>query len=363
MLFRSGPQPPFVFTDANAGNMRIFDPHLKLPYALEWDVALEKALSSNQTFTMTYLGSVGRRLLRDDLVANPNPLTRDRVATFYLTRNSAYSNYNALQVQFQRRLSHGLQALLSYSWQHSLDINSSNVTYENPDLPSTLYSIRQDYGNSDFDIRQGFSAALTYNVPGVKTSNGIVNAALRNWSTDVVSTDRTGTPFNVVYTPADPGSYTDGAGNAFQFRPNQVPGQPVWIADSSAPTGKRLNQAAFAIPSTLVQGSESRNNIGGYPLVQIDLAARRQFNFGEGINLQFRVEGFNVLNHPNFSNPENSLGTCALGVPCTPEYGWGTSQAMLNQGLGGGNFHGSPLNGLYQVGGPRSLQASMKLQF
>jgi hypothetical protein len=361
----SGPKPPFVFSADEQNTTRAFDPHLKLPYALEWNVALEQTLSSNQTFKITYLGSVGRRLLRDDLIANPNPATQDFFTSINLTRNTAYSSYNALQLQFQRRLSHGLQALISYSWSHSLDINSSDVTYTtlSDNLPTTLYNVRQDHASSDFDIRHSFSAALTYNIPTAPTQNSFLKTVLRGWSIDSITSARTGIPLNVLYTPSTPGAFTDGQGVPYLLRPDRVVGQPVWISNSGAGGGKELNPAAFSIPSDLRQGTEGRNDISGFPLLETDLALRRQFNIGERYRFNFRVETFNFINHPNFSNPNNQIGTCDLGAPCTPIFGWGTSFAMLNQGLGFGNFHGTPLNALYQVGGPRSLQLSLKFQF
>ena len=357
-----GPKPPFVYSEASADPMRAFDSHLKVPYTLEWSAALEKQLSSSQTFTMTYVGSVGRNLLRDDVTSNPNPQTQDLFTSLYLTRNSGYANYNGLLVQFQRRLSRGLQALFSYAWSHGLDVNSSNVTYESPALPSTLYSVRQDYGNSDNDIRNVFSAALTYNVPAVPMDNWLVKAITRQWSLSSNSTFHSGSPFNVLYTPAVPGAFQTTQGS-FSFRPDLVPGQAIWIADSNAPGGKALNLAAFAIPTVLRQGTEGRNGIYGFSLAELDLAARREFNITERIRLRFRAEGYNIINHPNFATPSFNLGTCSFGGPCTLPFGWGTSQQMLNQGLGSGNFHGTPLNGLYQVGGPRSLQLSLAVQF
>jgi hypothetical protein len=111
-----------------------------------------------------------------------------------------------------------------------------------------------------------------------------------------------------------------------------------------------------------VQGTEGRNSISGFPLLEIDLAVRRQFPITERVNLQFRAESFNIINHPNFGSPLNNIGTCTQGVPCTPVYGWGASQAMLNQSLFSHGFYGSGFGSLYQVGGPRSLQFSVKLQ-
>src|SRR5215475_5822386 len=264
----SGPQPPFVFTQPYV-QMRAFDPHLKLPYSLEWNVALEQTITPNQTFKVSYVGSAGRRLLRDGIYANPNPIVR----SLFLTTNRAYSNYDGLQLQFQRRLSRGLQALLSYTWSHSLDTNSSDVSYTNavavtPPTPPS-FNPRQDYGNSDFDIRHIFTAAVTYDIPGRRLDNSLARALLQNWSVDSMSSARTGTPFSVLYTPATPGPYTDGAGNPFLFRPDRVLEQPVYISDPNAPGGKKVNLAAFSIPSVLQQGSEGRNSIRGFPLVEV----------------------------------------------------------------------------------------------
>jgi hypothetical protein len=360
----TGPEPPFLFTQPYQGDMRGFDPHLKLPYAYEWNVALEQALSTNQTFKATYLGSVGRKLLRDDVFTNPNPI----LSTLFLGTNKGHSNYNAMQLQYQRRLSHGLQALLSYTWSHSLDLNSGDVASPwggvSVGIPSDLENLKHEYGDSDFDIRHSLSVAVTYNVPTLRSPNPLARAVLRNWSVDGISSVRTGTPFSVSYQPADPGLYTTPQGGSFDLRPDLVVGQPVYVSDRNSPGGKRLNFAAFAIPARLGQGSEGRNIIRGFPLVQIDVAVRRQFSLAEGVSLQFRAEAFNVINHPNFGNPLSVIGTCAQGVACTAVYGWGTSQAMLNQSMGGVNDpYGSSFGTMYQMGGPRSLQLAMKLQF
>ena len=211
-------------------------------------------------------------------------------------------------------------------------------------IPSQVYNIRRDYGNPlDFDIRQSVAAAVTYNVPTISTQNSFARTLLRNWSIDSISSARTGTPFNVLYSPASGEAFINGQSTPALFRPDQVSGQPIWFNDSNAPGGKELNPAAFTIPSTFGQGSEGRNNIRGFPLVEIDLAVRRQFNITEKVRLQFRAEGFNIINHPNFGNPLNNIGTCSLGTSCTPVFGWGTSQSMLNQSLGSSNYDGGSL--------------------
>jgi hypothetical protein len=97
----------------------------------------------------------------------------------------------------------------------------------------------------------------------------------------------------------------------------------------------------------LRQGTEGRNDIRGFGLTQVDLSISRKFPLPEKLNLQFRADAFNVFNHPNFTNPNGSFDFGVTGLQST---------LMLNQGLQG-------LNPLFQDGGPRSLQLSLRLTF
>jgi hypothetical protein len=97
------------------------DPDLKLPYTLQWNIALEQALGSQQTISASYIGSAGRRLLQSVQINAPNP---SFAAADFFT-NTATSDYHALQLQFRRRLSHGVQALASYTVYDFLIFNLS----------------------------------------------------------------------------------------------------------------------------------------------------------------------------------------------------------------------------------------------
>jgi hypothetical protein len=88
-----------------------FDPNLRLPYTLQWNVAFEQALGAEQSVSATYIGSSGKRLLQSEYVLSPNP----NLYSATLVGNTARSSYNALQLQFQRRLSRGLQVLVAGS--------------------------------------------------------------------------------------------------------------------------------------------------------------------------------------------------------------------------------------------------------
>jgi hypothetical protein len=321
--------PPYPFAEG-------FAPNLILPRSYQWNVALEKSFSGNQAISVTYVGQAGRNLLRQAAFYQPTP---DFSSEFFLTGNDARSNYNALQVQYRKPLTGRLQALLGYTWSHSLDNASNDVV---AGLSDTVISEANDYASSDFDVRQSFSGAVTYALPATGAT-GVASRLTRDWFVDGVVVARTGFPFNalVLGTSPDPGGYVT-------TRPDRVPGEPFWISDPTAPGGKSLNPAAFSVPSVIRQGTEGRNDIPGFGLVQVDLSLSRKFAITERVNLQFRADAFNAFNHPNFANPPGYFQFGAFGLQ---------SQTMLNQALGGG------LNALFQEGGPRSLQVSLKLSF
>ena len=136
------------------------------------------------------------------------------------------------------------------------------------------------------------------------------------------------------------------------FYPNRVPNEPLWVPDSNAPAGNKINYNAFAYATDsmgdVIQGDAGRNAARGFPAVQTDLAIRREFPIKERLNLQFRAEAFNILNHPAFGNFNNELDNGPAF------FGLATSSQSSNQGS---------LAPLFNVGGPRTLQFALKLRF
>jgi Carboxypeptidase regulatory-like domain/TonB-dependent Receptor Plug Domain len=319
-------QPPY------SGIVRGYTPDLKLPRSYQWNVALEKSFGERQAISLTYLGQAGRNLLRQEGIAQPNA---NFASTFILTANDARSNYNALQVQYRRPVASRLQALLSYTWSHSLDSASNDVINA---ISNSVISAGNDYASSAFDVRQSFSGAVIYAFPSISHGK-LLNALTEDWSVETQVVARTGFPFNGIVLTANVGGANP--------RPDLVPGQPIWIANSQTGGEKSLNPGAFTVPASGEQGTEGRNDIRGFGLTQVDCSLARRFPITERLNLQFRTDAFNLFNHPNFANPVAYIG---LG----PTYLSSTS--MLNHGLGG-------LNPLFQEGGPRSLQLSIKLSF
>jgi hypothetical protein len=343
--------PPPIAPTASIAYFSAFNPDLKLPYTLEWNVSLQQSLGNDQMISVTYVGGSGRRLLQSTVFYLPpsNPNIQEGT----LVSNSASSNYNALQLQFQRRLSHGLQVLSSYTFSHSIDDGSasSSGNLSNTGVPS---GANQNRGSSDFDIRHSFTAGMTYNVPTLHR-NTLVNALLRDWSTDNFVLARSAPPVDLqdlAFFELSSGIYTN-------IRPDIVPGKAFYLYGAQYPGGKAFNPAAFTNPpadpntgTPLRQGDLGRNALRAFGATEWDFAVHRDFPLGESRKLQFRAEIFNLLNHPNFGPPDSGFGGAGFGV----------ATEMLGQSLSSGGLSGG-LNPLYQIGGPRSMQFALKLFF
>ena len=314
------------------GFVNAFDPSLKLPYTLQWNVAVQQAFGRKQAITWSYVGSAGRRLLTQ-FEYTPAGLGNPNFTSFlYVTQNRASSNYNALQVQYQKQLSHGLQALASYTWSHSIDNASSNFT---------IYELLR--ASSDFDIRHNFQAALVYDIPG-RFSSHLLSAVITHWGLDTRVSARSAMPVDIV------GSQSVDAASQQnqQFHPNLVLGQPLYLYGSQYPGGRVINYNAFIAAPKGVEGNVPRNLARSFGAAQVDLSLRREFPIYERLRLQFRAEAFNVLNHANFGAMYNQLSR-------GPNQ-FGRAYDTLNNSLGG-------LSALYQIGGPRSLQLALKVIF
>jgi hypothetical protein len=147
-------------------------------------------------------------------------------------RNDAESNYHALQLQFQRRLARGLQALGSYTYSHSIDTASVDLPFGFT-VPQS--SVEQNRGPSDFDIRHAFTSAITYNIP-VPGAGAIGNAFFRNFAVDVIYKAYSAPPVDVF----------NNTPTFYEVRPDLIAGVPLYIHDSALPGGRRINPAALA---------------------------------------------------------------------------------------------------------------------
>jgi hypothetical protein len=335
---------PVITTSPPVNTIVVADPHLKLPRTYEWNFSLEQSLGGSQSLSLTYIGALGRKLLRVTNLFDPNPNQDFQLVS--VTNNSATSDYHAFQLKFQRRLSRGLQALASYTFSHSIDNASTDAfaNYLNTLGGNGYQSV--DRGNSDFDIRHSFTAGMTYELPS-PSSKRALRLAFGVWSVDCYVLARSAPPDNLVGA-----LYFGPGGTALYPRPNLNPGVPLVLHGSQYPGGEIFNIAAFSEPTPGTQGNFGRNVLRGFGATQADVALQRRFQIAEGVGLRFRAEFFNIFNHANFGSPNNSL--------TSPLFGHSTETLANSLGSGGAN---GGFNPLYQIGGPRSIQLALKLQF
>jgi hypothetical protein len=362
--------PPLstAIADATDGQLAAFDPNLQLPLTLQWNVAVERDLGARQSLIVTYLGAEGRRLLRPDFVVPPEA-RRLGLVSISATRNAGRSTYDALEVQYQRRLQRGLQALASYTLAKASDLESDDGGGNffgiilNANSATSLSGIELPaLAPADFDVRHAFAAALSYELPAPAWGN-VAHTILKDWGIDAIVRSSSPRPLNVRITGVSPELGT------YHTQPDLVPGQPIWLAAPAEPGGKVLNPDAFTLPPEGRLGNFPRNSIRSpFFINQTDLALRRRFPVAGAASLEFRAELFNLFNYPMFGGtwaPSTNWGRCTTR-PCTgqqsPSFGKVQPGTTLNVGLGGDPIEGGQ-NAIYAVGGSRSIQFSLKLRF
>jgi hypothetical protein len=368
----SAAPPAITASELSNGRLSAFDPYLKLPYTIEWNIAAEQAFGQEQTVSATYVSATGRRLIQTALLFFRNSGYRE----LSLVTNSARSNYSALQIQYKRRLNHGVQALASYTWSHSIDDASAGSAFGNAAnalVPGPMANTNR--GASDFDVRHVYSAGLTYTQSfGARSS--LAKWMLHGWSLQSILQVRSAPPVN-IFIP-DLSDLTDHT----EIRPDVTSGIPLYLQGSMYPGGRALNGTPGAVSGGCVDGSVSigpycppptdgnghplrqgnlgRNALRAFGAAQWDLGVHRDFPIRESVSLQFRAEMFNAVNHPNFAAP-NPLLTFSQSPATLSEFG--RASEMLGKGLSGGNLQGGGLDPLYQFGGPRSIQFALRLVF
>jgi len=342
--------PTIVNPPTNSTSVYGFYPHLQLPYTLQWNASIEQALGKSQALTLSYVGSHAARLLQiNQLSISNNP----KLSSFIFVENGLTSDYGALQSQFRRRFSRGFTMLGSYTWSHCIDYGSQD------------YNFSAQRGNCAFDVRNNLSAAFSYDLPNIGR-NGFANAVLHHWGLDDRISARSGFP---VTLGGDQLLQPDG--RFFFAGLDVVPNQPIYLygsnctsvlqglnrlkAGQGCPGGRAINPNAFVqVPvdpntgNATRRGTAPRNFVRGFGAWQMNLGVRREFPIYENLGLQFRVEAFNIFNHPHFGLIDPSLSSLTFGQ----------ATATLAGSLGS-----SGLNSLYQAGGSRSLQFALKLVF
>jgi len=288
--------------------------HPKFPYALQYNLNLEREVASGTILTAGYFGGRGNHLSREVETNpfeptlghryNPNlpsPLLED------LT--DAQSFYNSFQLSVSQHNAHHLSWQAFYTLSHSIDDASSNVSIEAVNEPPTTqdpFNRKGDRGRSGFDIRHNFVANVVYELPFGRRSQ------FGGWQISAVASAHSNVPFTPVlsFDNADLQSLLtserpDLAGNPYTgFCPNdsRVGTPSCWF-----------NPIAFALPPPGDFGTAGRNILRGPGFAQFDLSLQKSFKLSEGTKIALGAEAYNLLNHPNLAVPSNTQSPLTLG--------------------------------------------------
>jgi hypothetical protein len=386
------------------------DRNFKTPYVENWMLGIQHAFSSKLSLDVSYVGNHAVKLTGIRDLNQPDPTTgvMPYAATYpylgyinYLA-NMYGSTYHGLQSTFTARNYHGLDFVAGYTWSHGIDYQSSNWVAL---LPQNGYNPGAEHASSDYDIRHRLTLSVTYSLPEKKTKSQL----LEGWQVNSIITVQTGQPWNVndqsnnislsgeatdrwnffgnpadfksggqnslPYCSGDPRDASTGscsyttAGSLVTVPLSTAQSQAAWgaciahAADLTPLTGTLAKYGCYAVGNSVMTppalgkfGNMGRNIFRDTGFRNVDLSISKGFKFGERLKAQFRIETFNLLNHPHFANPTG--GTAGWGVG-------GTSDPSVTNTLGCGCLtpDSAAVNPVLGSGGARAIQLGLKFIF
>lgn len=226
-----------------------------------------------------------------------------------------YSNYNALQVRFQKQMSHGIAFMFNYAWSNTLDAGTSNGHYETIDVWQNAYDTAANYGPSQLDVPNSINGYATWEIPVGRgrqfALHGVTDAVLGGWRLTGVYQIHSGIPFTAVFGGTDQSN--SGAVQCYcgySWFPNVI-GNPKL----SHPTiNAWFNTAAFTRADINTFGNERRNMLRGPSWRDLDLGVGKTFWIPDRYHLEIRADAYDALNNPNFGQPNNSVGVSGGGA-------------------------------------------------
>jgi len=225
---------------------------------------------------------------------------------------NGYSTYHALQIGGRRAFTHGLAVLASYTYSHSLDTGTGEGGNGmlRTEVWQNAYNPAANYGSAATDLRHNFNGSVVYQIPVGKgrtfvNKSGVADAFLGGWQASIIFLAHTGLPFTPVMGTANLSNSLAGA-----WFPNRLASGSI-----SNPTNQQwFNPFAFAEPAPFTFGNSGRNILYGPGFANVNFSLAKDFSITEQMKLQIRADAVDVFNHPNFGQPNTSIGTAGAGV-------------------------------------------------
>ncbi len=318
---------PGVYPTPNSTGFGVFR-HNPTNSVDEWNVAVQRQFPADFTVTAAYVGTANRHLFyRYDANAappGPGPINlRQPYNKFGFTTNAYNQNnqtntgYQSLQVQAEKRYSHGLMVTAAFTYSGSYDFGFHNA-YD-PFLTNL------DRGPQDSNRKLVFVASHVWEIPvgagrAFLNKPGVVNQVVGGWQLSGIWTVESGTPFSPTL-----GNGASLNSNCCSLRPDVVGKSGV----SSQNKNHWFNPAAYAIPAQYQFGNAGRNSLWGPGLFRADISLQKTFRLGERFSFELQGEAFNAFNHTNLGTPNGQVDSSTAGMI------FGTGDIMRRLQLGG----------------------------
>src|ERR1700678_734927 len=364
------------------------DGKLRAPYFMQWSFAVELQVGTSGLLRAQYVGTRAVNQPYETQVNGyqtvcpgcfaPFPYGRPvdpRFGPVTQLNTGANSHYNGLQLTADKRLAHGIQLLVNYTWSHCMDTvsNGGFLPFAAGALLSPLPGdLSRQYGPCDYDVRDNLTAQYVYQLP-IKARNPLLARALNGWQVSGTAFWHSGLPFSVLSAPysANGNGIIQGSGPQYA---SVVSGVPVYQHNSipgitQPGTIQWLNPDAFVStidpstgacvggnsPANCQFGNLGRNALRGPDFVWSDLYLTKWFQLSEHVKMRIDGQFFNVFNHPNFGLPN----VVYAGIPGKPS---------TQTGFGALSYTTSPPTGLLGVGlggdsTPRMIAFQLRLEY
>jgi len=297
----------------------------RTPYIQQWNLNIQREFANGILVELGYVGSKGTKLSRIVILNNAPPgpgAVQERrpnpqfgwLAPFL---NELNSNYHGAELKIEKRLSHGLSFLSSYTWSKAIDNGSRSRQGGSleQDRAQDETHCRQscERGRASYNPTHNYAFNFVYELPFGKERrwgsgvNRIAGSLIEGWQVGAIYTQRTGFPFSALLSGDNSGT------GGQRERADVVDFAHIQLPSSQRSPEKWFNTAAFALPKRYTFSNSGRNIIPGPGFTNVDLSAAKTSRIKENIRVQFRAEFFNLFNHPNFATPGNTFNSPAFG--------------------------------------------------
>jgi hypothetical protein len=294
---------------------KAIDRHRKDLYYENWDFVIQQQLPRAFVAQVGYVGGEGHHLFSQYTINLINPLTGKRplagFSSFGIKANDGNNNFNALQASLQRQFTHGLLFQANYMWSHG--ITDASIGSGESVAIQNMACRACDRSSTNIDLRHNVTINGVYELPFGQgkqfvSGSGVTSRILGGWEIAGIAGAHTGLPVDITMT-RKAAALPDG--NTSRQRPNYVAGQSIYAANQTI--NNWFNPAAFAAPASGTWGNLGRYAARGPGKFEIDSSLQKRFKITERLGLNFRAAAFNLMNHPQYSNPSGNSSSSGFG--------------------------------------------------